>query len=339
MPTIRQVDRPIDLHQLDIFLTIVSTGSMSRAAVALGISQSAVSQALAQLERSLGLSLVDRSRRPLALTSAGTYIHHNADHLIALARQLKTFAVEAARRKIAYLRIGLIDSVANTIGPALIKWLLEHTSGLSMQIGMAIAQEKSLINREVDLIISTNAFLERPEFDHRFVYRENFVAIVSRALAGAGEPASLQKLAASHPFIRYSHTSTLGIRIERILRYNTIDPPRKLEVDHADTLTLLVSQGLGWAITTPTCLLQTGTRFVDLIDLAPVERGNSSRSIFLVTRSGEFEAILDPLIEMVRGSIRNLLDDQPQLRAYVSDGAINFAAPDGLAPSIPHRRD
>ncbi|MFP3646155.1 LysR substrate-binding domain-containing protein [Paraburkholderia sp. SIMBA_054] len=81
---------------------------------------------------------------------------------------------------------------------------------------------------------------------------------------------TLQALANSLPFIRYSHSSTLGVRVERVLRYNAIDSPRKLEVDHADTLTLLVSQGLGWAITTPTCLLQTGTRFVDTIDLIPI---------------------------------------------------------------------
>ena len=70
-----------------------------------------------------------------------------------------------------------------------------------------------------------------------------------------GSLATLRMLADTQPFIRFSRTSTLGIRVESILRYNGLDLPRKLEVDHADTLTLLVAQGLGWAITTPTCLL------------------------------------------------------------------------------------
>ncbi|WP_079503645.1 helix-turn-helix domain-containing protein [Paraburkholderia hospita] len=43
----RSGDRPVDLYQLDIFLTIASTGSMSGAASVLGVSQPAVSQALA----------------------------------------------------------------------------------------------------------------------------------------------------------------------------------------------------------------------------------------------------------------------------------------------------
>jgi DNA-binding transcriptional LysR family regulator len=323
----RPTGRPVDLYQLDIFLTIASTGSMSGAAAVLGVSQSAVSQALAQLEHSLGLVLVDRSRRPLALTSAGVYISHNAEPLIAMARQLKTRAVDASNSERVYLRIGVIDSVANAIGPQLIKWLLERTSGLSVQIGMATAQEDALTNREVDLIISTNSFVDHPEFEHRFLYSENFVAITGRAPLHDDQPVTLQTLAASQPFIRYSHASTLGIRVERVLRYNAVDPPRKLEVDHADTLTLLVSQGLGWAITTPTCLLQTGTRFVDVIDLIPIEQGNSTRSIFLVTRSGEFTALADALVDKVREALTGLLATHPRLRAYVPDGAIDFTDP------------
>lgn len=270
--------------------------------------------------------LVDRSRRPLALTSAGVYMSHNAEPLIAMARQLKARAISASEGEGAYLRIGVIDSVANAIGPSLIKWLLERTSGLSVQIGMATAQEDALTSREVDLIISTNAFLDHPEFEHRFLYRENFVAITKHAQNHDEDPVTLQALAHSLPFIRYSHSSTLGVRVERVLRYNAIDPPRKLEVDHADTLTLLVSQGLGWAITTPTCLLQTGTRFVDTIDLIPIEHGNSTRSIFLVTRRGEHMQLTDALVDKVRDALMNLLATHPRLRAYVPDGAIDFSA-------------
>jgi len=130
----KQSDRPVDLYQLDVFLTIASTGSMSAAAGVLGISQSAVSQATAQLEQSLGLVLIDRARRPLSLTSAGLYISQNAEPLIALARQLKAHATDASNTEGSYLRIGMIDSVANTIGPSVIKQLLARTTGLSVQI-------------------------------------------------------------------------------------------------------------------------------------------------------------------------------------------------------------
>jgi len=316
-------DRPIDLYQIDIFLTVAATGSMSSAATVLGVSQPAVSHALAQLEQSLGLVLVDRSRRPLMLTSAGFYIANNAGPVIAMARQLKAQAIEASKHESVYVRIGVIDSVANAIGPELIRWLLERTSGLSVQIGMAVDQEDALANRDVDLIISTNPLVDRKEFSHHFLYRENFVAIMCRANR-CSTPATLQSLTASQAFIRYRHVSTLGIRVERILRYNAVDPPRKLEVDHAETLTLLVSQGLGWAITTPTCLLQTGERFIDAIDLVPIDRGNSMRSIFLVTRNGEFSTLADGLANKAREALTSLLANFPRLRTYAPEGSIEF---------------
>jgi DNA-binding transcriptional LysR family regulator len=321
----KQSDRPVDLYQLDVFLTVASTGSMSAAAGVLGISQSAVSQATAQLEQSLGLVLIDRARRPLSLTSAGLYISQNAEPLIALARQLKAHAADASNTEGSYLRIGMIDSVANTIGPSVIKQLLARTTGLSVQIGMAIAQEEALLSRELDLIISTNAFVDNPAFEHVLLYKENFVAISSRDSIRNESATTLQTLAGTQAFIRFSRASTLGIRIERILRYNELDLPRKLEVDHADTLTLLVAQGLGWAITTPTCLLQTGTRFVDVIHLIPIEKGNSSRSIFLVGRRGEFPTLSKTIADAVKQSLTALLDSHVKLRQYVPAGGIDIS--------------
>jgi DNA-binding transcriptional LysR family regulator len=328
----RQHDRPVDLYQLDVFLTVASLGSMSAAAAALGISQSAVSQTTAQLEQSLGLVLIDRARRPLSLTSAGLYVSQNAEPLIALARQIKAQATEVSKNEGSYLRIGMIDSVANTVGPTLIRQLLARTSGLSVQIGMATVQEEALIGRELDLIISTNPFVDHPAFEHQLLYEESFLAIAARDERREGPPPTLQTLVAAMPFIRFSRTSTLGIRIERILRYNGIEAPRKLEVDHADTMTLLVAQGLGWAITTPTCLLQTGTRFADAVDLIPVERGNSVRPIFLVGRRGEFLTLSRDIAITVRESMQALLDSHAWLQPYVSSSASASTSASGPGP-------
>ena len=60
-----------------------------------------------------------------------------------------------------------------------------------------------------------------------------------------------------------------------------------------------------------------GTRFVDAIDLIPVERGNSSRSIFLVGRRGEFPTLSRDIAIDVRKSLHELLDSHSWLRPYV----------------------
>ena len=59
------------LFEAKLFKEIAQTRSISKAAVHNGISQSAATQHVQELERRLGLRLVDRSTRPLALTDAG----------------------------------------------------------------------------------------------------------------------------------------------------------------------------------------------------------------------------------------------------------------------------
>jgi DNA-binding transcriptional LysR family regulator len=59
------------MQSLRLFCEVARLQSFSRAAVELGITQSAASQRISQLERRLGISLFDRSVRPLALTAAG----------------------------------------------------------------------------------------------------------------------------------------------------------------------------------------------------------------------------------------------------------------------------
>lgn len=60
-----------ELDHLRLFRDIVDLGSVSRAAARHGITQSAASQQLRELERRLGAKLMDRSTRPISLTPAG----------------------------------------------------------------------------------------------------------------------------------------------------------------------------------------------------------------------------------------------------------------------------
>ncbi len=320
----KQKDGPVDLSQLDVFLTVCSVGTMSAAAKTLGVSQSAVSQAIVQLEQSLGLTLIDRARRPLALTASGLFIAQNGEPVIAQARRLKSQANEICQTGNVYLRMGMIDSFAKTIGPSVIKRLYKHTSGLSVHIGMAVAQEQALLRRDVDMVVTTSSFIDNTAFEHRLLYREGFIAMAPKRRAAHRQAPSLASFAAAMPLIRFSRLSALAIRIERILRYQQLDLPRKLEVDHADTMTLLVSQGLGWAISTPTCLMQTGDRFPDSLDVIGIAEGNPRRSIYLVWRRGEFPALSENIVAVVRRSLQTLLSEQCSPQQKLAAGLISL---------------
>lgn len=87
------------LKQFRAFVTIAETGQITRAADRLGLSQSAVSTLIAQLELNLGLRLFDRHTRLLRLTQAGTEALEVArqavadlDRLVQNAQDLNSFS-------------------------------------------------------------------------------------------------------------------------------------------------------------------------------------------------------------------------------------------------------
>lgn len=63
-----RVGRRLKLRDLDSFRTVVEAGSMAKAAVLLGVSQPAISKSISELERTLGVALLDRTPRGVAPT-------------------------------------------------------------------------------------------------------------------------------------------------------------------------------------------------------------------------------------------------------------------------------
>jgi DNA-binding transcriptional LysR family regulator len=105
----------LHLFEAKLFKEISQTKSISRAATHCGISQSAATQHVQEVERRLGLPLVDRSTRPLALTEAGKLyadfcreVLRREDQFLVALEQLKGEA-EGAVRVASIYSIGLSE--------------------------------------------------------------------------------------------------------------------------------------------------------------------------------------------------------------------------------------
>ena len=66
-----RIGRRLKLHDLHIFMTVAETGSMGKAAELLSISQSSVSKAIAEIEHTIGVRLLDRTPKGVAITAYG----------------------------------------------------------------------------------------------------------------------------------------------------------------------------------------------------------------------------------------------------------------------------
>lgn len=277
-----------DLRGLRIFLAVCATGSMTVAARRLGLTQSAVSQAVRQLEELLGSILVDRSQRPLALSATGLVLRHHAERLVEDADALTNAVRGASSAKLPELRLGVVDSFASTAGPGLMKALLHDTATrLSFRSGLAHDQSEGLLSRSLDIIITTDALEDLDGLDRFPILSEPFVLLIPAPYPAAQSHADLKRLAAAHPLIRFSARSQMGAQIERHLRRLNIKASRLLEVDATDSLIAMVEGGLGWAVATPLCLMQVRGRF-DGVRVLPFPGTGFARQLYVIAQSGAY---------------------------------------------------
>ena len=99
------------LRYVEIFCDTVAFRSFSKAAEARGMSQPAVSQAIQQIEESLGVTLIDRSQRPLELTPAGRIYHDGCRRLLDEYREIEDRVRQFNGRVAGRVRVASIYSV------------------------------------------------------------------------------------------------------------------------------------------------------------------------------------------------------------------------------------
>lgn len=277
----------MDLRTLNVFLAVSECGSFTLAAERLGRTQSAVSQAVRQLEEDLGVVLVDRVARPMALTPSGSILREHALRLIQDAETLAATVRDYGKAKVREMRIGLVDSFAAAVGPALISVLLEHAAGLTVWSGLTSNLTGAFLGRKVDMIIANDALDDMDGLDRYELMSESYLLLAPASIAIDGTEASLATLARNHPMIRYRTQSFLGGQIERQLHRRNVHPTRRVSVDTSDCLIAMVAAGIGWTCTTPLCLLQ-GRSYFSRINVVPFPPPRFLRRLILISRSGEF---------------------------------------------------
>src|SRR3954449_8311935 len=108
----------MDLRRLDVFRAVAAHRSFSAAALALNYTQSSVSQHVTNLERELGVSLLDRSARPVALTQAGELVLRHAEDLLGRAASIERDLAGLAQGETGQLRLGGFYTAWATFMPA-----------------------------------------------------------------------------------------------------------------------------------------------------------------------------------------------------------------------------
>jgi DNA-binding transcriptional LysR family regulator len=275
---------------------------MTAAGARLGLSQSAMSQAMRQLESSLGAELLDRQSRPMLPTAAGAALLVRARRLLDDARAARDAVRRAAEQPLPTLRLGLVDSFAVTVGPDLIKGLQGDAEEVRVWSGLSAQLWSGLMARDLDVLVSARSMDDATRVRMIRIYREPFMLALPPGRAGQG----LAELVETLPLVRYSLRSVTGMQVERYLRRMRVDAPRRMEFDGSESVLAMVQEGLGWAITTPLCLLQARAD-PRTLHLAPLPSPAPRRGLFVIAREDYDHHRLDTLARRMSTLLRQKL--------------------------------
>ncbi|WP_278235790.1 LysR family transcriptional regulator [Isoptericola sp. AK164] len=292
-----------DLTPLHSLVAVVDHGSVAAAARQSGYSAPAVSRHLAQLERSLGLTLFERTGRSIRPSVAARVLADKARILIEEADAFRRDARALASGREGVVRLGYFRAAGTTIVPPALADFARHRPGADVQL-----VERPLSEDVVDLIKAREVdlgfvwgFPEPADEDlHRsLLLRESLVLVTAHDRHDLHEdPGDLSRLV-DEPFA--SAPGHLGAppHVDRLFLAQGLPTPTATHRprDHA-MLRSLVAAGIVVALL-PALGVSDPSPGVRRSVVAP-----DFRRTYLAHRSGDSNPLLRPLAHAIRASAR-----------------------------------
>ena len=174
----------LKLRDLHILLSVVQQGSMAKAAAELAISQPAVSKAIADMEHTFGLRLLDRGRSGVEPTAYGRALVTRGQ---AIFDELKLGIEELAflaDPTVGELHIACTESVAAGLLPAVLERFSDEQPAIRVNVAQAVmnaAHYRDLRERSIDLLIGRipDPFNES-DLEAKIAYDDQVVVVAGR---------------------------------------------------------------------------------------------------------------------------------------------------------------
>ena len=187
----------MEFKQYRYFLAVLDHGSISQAALHLGIAQPALSQSIARLEKSLQLKLFERSRRGTAPTYAALAI---ADDIRAGVARLEVAnrRARASRAGLAgSLSIGMVSSALVDVLPGLLKNAREYAPDIEISLHELSneAQARALELGDIDIGLMHSPVAINGRVEQIELRKDRLVAVIPEELdLQLSNPATLAEI-------------------------------------------------------------------------------------------------------------------------------------------------
>ena len=183
------------LGDLDVFARIVAARSMSAAGRELGLSPAVVSKRMRRLEERLGVRLLQRTTRQLALTEVGRGFHERVAAILAAGEEAEAWAMSGSAEVRGLLRVSAPTSFGRMhVAPHLVRFL-EANPKLEVELVLSDAFV-DIVGEGFDVAVRIADLTDSSLIARKLAPNHRILVASPSYLAAHGTPASLDDLAA-----------------------------------------------------------------------------------------------------------------------------------------------
>jgi len=232
------------LRQLEIFVAICRTESVSRASEALSLSQSATSTALSELERQFDLQLFDRVGKSLRINETGQQLLPRAVELLDRAKEIENLLQGHAG--FGHMRIGATLTVGNYLATILVaRFLQEHPeSRIQLKVHNTSTIVQQIANHELDLGL-IEGDCNHPDIEVQpWIADELVVFSAPNHPLASQRKVSMKQLLQEDWILREKGSGTRET-FDRAFHSHHSELKIRLELEHTEAIKRAVESGLG----------------------------------------------------------------------------------------------
>ncbi len=262
----------------ELFCAVAGCRSFSRAAEENGISQSSVSQAVAHLERDLGVKLIDRRTRPLTLTTAGQTYFDGCRELLDRFRTLNESVQKTSTQVSGPLRVAAIYSIGLQQMDGFVHDFSEQHPEVELRVDYLHPEEvyERVASDGADVGIVSFP-IDSSEFAAISWYEQPFVLVVppEHRLAtetGGNYPSAPVSELSGEDFVHFTPELRVRRKLDQWLKEKRVTPRVIHEFDNVEQIRRAVEDSVGVALLPAPAVersVETGTLIsVELADVA-----------------------------------------------------------------------
>jgi DNA-binding transcriptional LysR family regulator len=241
----------MDVHQLELFLAVMESSSMTRAAEKIHLSPGAVSLQLHNLAMELNTELFVRSGKRLIPTPAAARLAEHAKAVIKRMSQIQQeFANDLAKdTRPFHLATGVTTLIYQLGGP--LRQLRKQFPNTEIRVTVGVTEDivAGVLDRRFDLgLISLPVSEEKlkimPLFEEELLLLRPSTTKVRGGRVGSIQAAEL----AGVPFLLYPTRSNIRLVIDQFFRELDLVPNVVMEAEDTEAIKRLVESGFGYSI-------------------------------------------------------------------------------------------